>query len=91
MTITEGARKYRLPNPTCQEDLETRWGAVLNYKDRVILAGHYYNGPGKPAYFAAVYEYLTDDTSCEGAIGLSDVSEVEFEDNGRAIEWAINR
>ena len=89
MTITDGMKTYRLPHPTCQEDLETSWSTVLNFGDKVILAGHYYNGPGKPSYFGAVYEFLTDDTSCEGAIGLSAVSEVEFEDNGHAVAWAI--
>ena len=91
MTITEGMKNYRLPNPTCKEDLEANWSRVLNFGDKVILAGHYYNGPGKPSYFGAVYEYLTDDTSCEGAIGLCEVSEVEFEDDGHAIEWAIKQ
>ena len=89
MTITDATRTYRLPNPTCQEDLEANWSRVLSYGDKVILAGHYYNGPGKPSYFGAVYEFLTDDTSCEGAIGLCEVSEVEFEDDGHAMAWAI--
>jgi hypothetical protein len=89
MTITEGIKTYRLPNPTCQEDLETRWITVLNYGDKVILAGYYYKGPGRPSYFGAVYEYHTDDTSSEGAIGLCEVSEAGFEDNGHAIEWAL--
>ena len=89
MTITEGMKTYRLPNPSTQEDLETSWSTVLNFGDKVILAGHYYNGKGKPSYYAAVYEFLTDDMTCEGAIGLSAVSEIEFEDNGHAVAWAM--
>lgn len=90
MTITEGMKKYRLPNPTCREDLECRWSRTLSYGDKVLLAGYFYNGKGEPSYYGAVYEYLTDDTTCEGTIGISEVSEVEFEDEGHAIEWAIN-
>ena len=93
MEIKKAMRTYRLPNPTSQEDLEMRFsgmdGKVLNYGDKILLAGFYWNGPGEPSYFGAVYEYLTDDTTCEGAIGLREVSEVEFEDDGHAIAWAM--
>ena len=89
MTINEGMKKYRLPNPTTPEDLESRWSKVLTFGDYIILAGHYYNGPGKPSYFGAVYEFLTEDKSIEGTIGLRNVSEVDFEDDGHAIAWAM--
>ena len=39
MTINEGTRKYRLPNPTTPEDLECRWSKLLNFGDKVIIAG----------------------------------------------------
>ena len=39
MTIKEAERTYRLPNPTTAEDLGCRWSHVLNYGDRVLLAG----------------------------------------------------
>lgn len=91
MTINEAMKTYRLPNPTCQEDLESRWSKVLRFGDKVLLAGHYYNGAGRPSFYGAVYEYLTDDTSCEGAIGLRAASGVEFEDDGHAIEWAMQQ
>ncbi len=91
MTINEAMRKYRLPNPTALEDLECRWSKVLNFGDKVLLAGYYYTGQNKPCYFGAVYEFLTDDHSCEGTIGLCTVSEVEFEDDGHAIAWAMNQ
>ena len=37
------------------------------------------------------YEFLTDDTTCEGTIGLRAVSEVEFEDDGHAMAWAMQQ
>ena len=91
MTINDAIRKYRLPSPTCQEDLECRWSKVLNFGDKVLLAGYYYNGKNKPCYFGATYEFLSDDHSCEGTIGLSAASAVEFEDDGHAIAWAMQQ
>ena len=82
-------RTYRLPNSTTPEDLECRWSKILNFGDKVLLAGYYYNGAGKPSYFGAVYEHLDDDLSCEGTIGLYAASEVAFEDDGHAIAWAM--
>lgn len=91
MTINEAMRKYRLPNPSTPEDLETRWSKVLTFGDRVLLAGHYYNGADKPRFFAAVYEFLDDDHTCEGTVGLYAASGVEFEDDGHAIAWALRQ
>ncbi len=91
MTIENAMRTYRLPNPTTPEDLECRWSKVLNFGDKILLAGFYYNGKGKPSYFGATYEFLTNDHTCEGTIGLREVSEVEFEDDGHAIAWAMQR
>lgn len=91
MTIEKATRTYRLPNPTTPEDLETRWSKVLTFGDKILMAGYYYNGKGQPSYFAATYEFLTDDTSCEGTIGLRAASEVEFADDGHAIAWAMQQ
>ena len=91
MTINEASRKSRLPSPTCSEDLETRWSKVLTFGDKLVLAGYYYNGKNKPCYYGATYEFLTDDHTCEGAIGLRAASEVEFEDDGHAILWAMQQ
>ena len=91
MTIEKAMRTYRLPNPTTLEDLESRWSKVLTFGDKILVAGHYYNGKGKPSYFGATYEFLADDTSCEGTIGLRAASEVEFEDDGHAILWAMQQ
>ena len=89
MTINEGMRTYRLPNPSTPEDLECRWSKVLNFGDKVLLAGYYYNVKNKPCYFGAAYEFLTDDHTCEGTIGLRAVSGIDFEDDGHAIAWAM--
>ena len=70
MTINDAMRKYRLPNPTTPEDLECRWSKLLTFGDKVVIAGYYYNGQNKPCYFGATYEFLDDDHTCEGAIGL---------------------
>ena len=92
MTINEAMRTYRLPNPTTPEDLECRWSKVLSFGDKVILAGHYYNGMNMPCcYYGAVYEFLSDDHTCEGTIGLAAASEVEFTDDGHAIAWAMKQ
>ena len=92
MKITDAIKKYRLPNPTTQEDLESNWNTVLNFGDKVLVAGYYYNGPGEPEYFAAIYEYLDDEDkhTCESTIGLTVASDVDFHDNGHAVSWAIN-
>ena len=91
MTIENAIRTYRIPQATTQEDLECRWSKILNFGDKVILAGYYYNGKNKPCYFGATYEFLTDDTTCEGTVGLRAASEVEFEDDGHAILWAMQQ
>ena len=70
MTINEAMKKYRLPNPTTPEDLECRWSKVLTFGDKIVMAGHFYNGQNRPCYFGAAYEFLTDDHTCEGMIGL---------------------
>ena len=88
--ITELAKEYRIPTHATPEDLETRWGKVITFGDRVILVGHYYHPDGN-CYFAAVYEFLDDDLTSEGFIGLREVSDKRFEDDGHAIEWALNQ
>ena len=91
MTINEAMKKYRLPNPTTPEDLECRWSKVLTFGDKIVMAGHFYNGMNKPCYFGAAYEFLTDDHTCEGMIGLRAAGEIEFKDDGHAIAWAMQQ
>ena len=61
----------------------------MRFGDKVIVAGYYYNGPGKPSYYGAVYEFLTEDSGFEAEIGLREVGGVDFMDEGHAIECAI--
>lgn len=93
MKLSDGMRKYMLRTPTTPEELEMRFyggeGKTLIYGDRVLVAGHFWMGSGRPSYYSAVYEFLSDDHSCEGEIGLRAVSEVEHVDEGHAIEWAM--
>ena len=91
MTINEAMKKYRLPNPTTPEDLECRWSKILTFGDKIVMAGYFYNGQNRPCYFGAAYEFLTDDHTCEGMIGLKAASGVEFEDDGHAIAWAMHQ
>ena len=89
-SITARARELSLPSPTTPEDLECRWSKMVSYGDKIVIAGYYYQGQNKPSYYGAVYEYLDDnDHTCESTIGLREVSEDFFEDDGHAIEWAI--
>ena len=89
--MTKRAETYRLPNPSTPEDLECRWSKTLTFGNKVILAGYFYNGMNRPSYFGAVYEFLTEDTTCEGMVGLKEVSGIDFEDDGHAIAWAIGK
>jgi hypothetical protein len=46
--------------------------------------------PKGNSYFADVYEHTTADKSCEGEIRLTAISDVQFEDAGHALQWAMN-
>jgi len=87
--MIELAKEYRLPLKSTQEDLECDWETVLKYGNRILLAGHWYNPDGK-SWIAAVYEFLGDGKmDCEDFVGIREVAEERFEDNGHAIAWAI--
>lgn len=89
--IAKAESTYRLPNPTTPEDLGCRTGVQVNYGDFVIFTSWYWQGPGKPDTFAAIYETLDPEgLYSERTIGLHTATEVIFEDTGHAIEWAIN-
>lgn len=87
--MIELAKEYRLPLKSTQEDLQCDWETVLKYGNRILLAGHWYNPDGK-SWIAAVYEFLDDDaTDSEDFVGIREVAEERFEDNGHAIAWAV--
>lgn len=83
-TMTERAQELRLPMHATPEDLEMRWATVLPYGNKLIVAGYFH-----PGYFAAIYEFLTDDTSSDALLGIREASEELFEDLGHAVAWAI--
>ena len=87
--MKNNARTFRLPETTTPENLACDWSTTLNFGDKILLAGYYYNGRGKISFFGAVYTFTTDDHSCEGEIRLTAVSEDFFPDNGSAIAWAL--
>lgn len=90
MTHTElKAREFRLPLKTTPEDLACAWDYTVDFGDRVLLAGYFYKGRYEPSYFAAIYQHLDDDLSCEGDIELIEVSDEFFSDNGHALQWAM--
>lgn len=75
------------------EALESNRGdeALLIYGDTVLVAGYYWNGPHRPAYYSAIYETIVDHrVEPESDLELIAISEEFFEDSGHAIEWAIN-
>jgi hypothetical protein len=92
-TTAAKAKTYRLQTTTTPENLETRMmndgGTTLNFGDRILVAGYYYNRNGR-SYYGATYRFTTADHTCEGEIELTDISEDTFEDNGHAIAWAMN-
>jgi hypothetical protein len=87
--MKNNARTFRLPEATTPENLGCDWSTTLNFGDKILLAGYYYNGRGKNSFFGAVYTFTTDDHSCEGEIRLTAVSDEFFSDNGHAIAWAM--
>ena len=91
MTIKDAMKTYRLPRRSTPEELEYHWTKVLTFGNKVLLAGNFYQGVGKPCYYGAVYEFQSDDRSCEGDIIFKAASEVEFEDDGHAIAWAMEQ
>ena len=65
-------------------------GAVLEYKDHVIVAAQIYTGEFK----AEIYEFVDskeDFTSIECRLDLIEKAETRFADGGSAIEWCINK
>ena len=89
MTMNAKATTYRLPTTTTSEDLGCKWETVINFGNKVLLAGYYYNGRNANCYFGAVYTHTDSDLSCEGEIKLTAVSDEFFADNGHALQWAM--
>ena len=88
-SLNNKMRIYRLPETTTSEELGCSWSTVIDFGNKVLLAGYFYSGPKANDYFAAVYEHTTVDKTCEGEIRLTAVSDEIFADNGHAIAWAM--
>ena len=91
MKTNDAAKIYGLPITTTPENLECGWSKILTFGDKVVIAGYHYNGQSKLCFYGATYEFLNEDHTCEGSIALRAASEVEFEDDGHAIAWAIQQ
>ena len=95
--LEQKAREYRLPTKTTAESLEEHWSTVINFGNKVLLAGYLYQGKNQPSYFAAVYTATKDAYKgkamptfhCDDEIKLTAVSDEFFADNGHAIAWAM--
>ena len=87
------ARSHRLPMTTTPENLESAFftdsAVFLTFGEKTLMAGYSYQGRGCRSYFGAVYEFTTEDHTCEGEIKLTEVSPYYFADNGSAIQWAL--
>lgn len=94
MKIANGNAKW--PERSTPEDLEMERGIsmVIDYRQYVIAIAF---GTLGLEYHAAIYTRGFDDHndgaiySCEDEVFLSEALEGTFQDNGRAIEAAINR
>ena len=87
--LEKKARTYHLPMTTTSEDLGCSWSTVVDFGNKVLLAGYYYNGLKANSYFSAVFEHATADRSCEGKIELKAISNEFFEDAGHALQWGM--
>ena len=87
--LEKKANTYRLPMTTTSEDLGCRWSTVIDFGNKVLVAGYFYSGPKANAYYAAVYEHTKADKTCEGEIKLTAISDEHFEDAGHALQWAM--
>ena len=85
------ARTFRLPETTTPENIASRWGTTLDFQNKVLVAGHHYNGVNQNSFFGAVYTYIDDNLTCEGEVRLTAISDEFFPDNGTAIAWALKQ
>lgn len=53
-SLNEKMKTYRLPETTTSENLGCSWNTVVDFGNKVLLAGYFYSGPKANDYFAAV-------------------------------------
>ena len=78
---------YGLPETTVFEMLRARFGANVDalYYGEHVLVSKFFDDPDDFHYRGALY------VKSYGKIKLLSVSEEKFDDNGFAIEWALNK
>lgn len=84
------AKIYRLPKFASQETLECRFDCVVKFGDKVLVSASQCLA-GMVSYAGAVYEFTTDDQTCEGEVMLIAVSDDDFEDDGHALQWCMQQ
>ena len=87
--LKDKAFTYRLPMISTPENLGMNWSKILTFGNKVLVAGYYFNGRHENNYYSAIFEFTTQDHTCEGEITLTSISDEFFEDDGHAIAWAI--
>ncbi|MBR0076259.1 MAG: hypothetical protein IJP96_10955 [Synergistaceae bacterium] len=87
------ADKYRLDLTTTPErikvDFFTSDAVFLEFGDKFLMSC--YTWKNKTGYYAAIYQFTTDNYDCDGTIELVKISDEFFEDKGHAIEWALKQ
>ena len=87
--------RYGLPTKTTIENLEGRYNHVIPYgENEVIVAGEFWQGYGRPGFYAAIYTYLEESDIHEPDDLMEitySISGIEFDDAGHAIEWGIEQ
>lgn len=83
--------KYKLDEGLSMEGLQMKvnsYGAVLQYKDKVLMTDLIWNG-----FVAAVYEFVGSEKVfwLERPLKLMVASDELFEDGGQAIEWCLEQ
>lgn len=91
--LEKKADKYRLNLTTTPEHIKVDFftcdAVFLDFRDKILMSC--YTWKNKTGYYAAIYQFTTDNHDCDGIIELVKVSDELFEDNGHAIEWALKQ
>ena len=96
MTQEEMIKKTKLRRRETPEALEMAFtfddGIVIEYNEKLLISGFYWNGPGQNNHFGAIYQPIFDEClEAETDLELVEVSTEFFKDDGHAIEWAISK
>ena len=87
--LNEKMKIYRLPGTATNEGLGCGRNTMVDFGNKVLLAGYIYGGPKVNDYCAAVYEHTTADKSCEDEIRLMAIRDEHYEEAGHVPQWAM--